>query len=54
MDPHGSTAGIRELVAGREAKEGSPPMVALSDGPKPDGLPELRENPVAVSLSPWS
>ncbi|MER6147680.1 substrate-binding domain-containing protein [Streptomyces hirsutus] len=51
VDPHGSTAGIRELVAaGREAKEGSPPMVALSDGPKPDGLPELRENPVAVSL----
>ncbi|MEV6181153.1 substrate-binding domain-containing protein [Streptomyces sp. NPDC052015] len=51
VDPHGSTAGIRELTAaGARAKEGSPPLVALSDGPKPSGLEELRENRVAVSV----
>lgn len=51
VDPHGSTSGIRELMAaGRETEEGSPPVVALSDGRKPGGLPELRENRVAVSL----
>ncbi|WP_086565692.1 substrate-binding domain-containing protein [Streptomyces africanus] len=54
VDPHGSTAGIRELAAaGAQAVrdgQGSPPAVALSDGPKPAGLPELRENRVAVSV----
>ncbi|MFC9506078.1 substrate-binding domain-containing protein [Streptomyces sp. NPDC057002] len=54
VDTHGSTAGIRELAAaGAEAARdgrGSPPLVALSDGPKPAGLPELRENRVAVSV----
>ncbi|MFD7131953.1 substrate-binding domain-containing protein [Streptomyces sp. NPDC059894] len=51
VDPHGSTAGIRELTAaGARAKDGSPPVVALSDGPKPSGLAELRENRVAVSV----
>ncbi|MBT2426831.1 substrate-binding domain-containing protein [Streptomyces sp. ISL-112] len=32
------------------AKAGSPALVALSDGPKPPGHPELRETRVAVSL----
>ncbi|GGL89634.1 phosphate-binding protein [Streptomyces fumigatiscleroticus] len=51
VDAHGSTAGIRELAAeGAESGHGSPPVVALSDGPKPAGLPELRENRVAVSV----
>ncbi|GGX12927.1 substrate-binding domain-containing protein [Streptomyces lomondensis] len=54
VDTHGSTAGIRELAAaGAQAardEKGSPPVVALSDGPKPAGLPELRENRVAVSV----
>ncbi|MGW2046589.1 substrate-binding domain-containing protein [Streptomyces sp. NPDC001858] len=51
VDPHGSTAGIRELVAaGAERKKGSPPVVALSDGPKPIGVDELSENRVAVSV----
>ncbi|CAM5627475.1 ABC-type phosphate transport system substrate-binding protein OS=Streptomyces griseomycini OX=66895 GN=FHS37_002215 PE=4 SV=1 [Streptomyces griseomycini] len=48
---HGSAAGIRALVtAGTEAERGSPPVVALSDGPKPGGLSGLRENQVAVSV----
>ncbi|WP_326766400.1 substrate-binding domain-containing protein [Streptomyces sp. NBC_01591] len=52
VDPHGSNAGIRELAdRGAEAgKSGSPALIALSDGPKPDGYPQLRENRVAVSL----
>ncbi|MGV9842218.1 substrate-binding domain-containing protein [Streptomyces fungicidicus] len=51
VDPRGSTSGIRELAAaGEKAEHGSPPLVALSDGPKPGGMPELRENRVAVSV----
>ncbi|MFJ1730889.1 PstS family phosphate ABC transporter substrate-binding protein [Streptomyces sp. NPDC088254] len=53
VDEHGSTAGIRELdAAGAKAASSgsSPPLIAFSDGPKPNGYPELRENPVAVSL----
>jgi phosphate transport system substrate-binding protein len=55
VDPHGSTAGIRELAAAGADRadtgaKGSPPIVALSDGPKPSGLPELRESRVAVSV----
>ncbi|MFF8591907.1 substrate-binding domain-containing protein [Streptomyces sp. NPDC015220] len=51
VDPHGSAAGIRELAAaGARAGKGSPAVVALSDGPKPAGLPQLRENRVAVSV----
>ncbi|WP_367321730.1 substrate-binding domain-containing protein [Streptomyces sp. HUAS ZL42] len=51
VDPHGSTAGVRELAAiGAQNKKGSPPVVALSDGPKPSGLPQLRENRVALSV----
>ncbi|MFJ3823174.1 substrate-binding domain-containing protein [Streptomyces nodosus] len=51
VDAHGSTAGVRELEArGQESKKGSPPVIALSDGPKPEGLPALRENRVAVSV----
>ncbi|MFC9702281.1 substrate-binding domain-containing protein [Streptomyces sp. NPDC056943] len=51
---HGSTAGIRELEASgaKPAKgaKGAPAVVALSDGRKPSGYPQLRENMVAVSL----
>ncbi|WP_406007659.1 substrate-binding domain-containing protein [Streptomyces sp. NBC_00637] len=50
VDPHGSTAGIRELAAAAADGKGSPPVVALSDGPKPTGLDALRENRVAVSV----
>ncbi|MFR9798596.1 substrate-binding domain-containing protein [Streptomyces sp. MS06] len=51
VDPHGSTTGVRALAAtGARTGKGAPAMVALSDGPKPDGLPELRENRVAVSV----
>lgn len=51
VDPHGSAAGIRDLAAaGARAGKGSPAVVALSDGPKPGGLPQLRENRVAVSV----
>ncbi|MFB7502545.1 substrate-binding domain-containing protein [Streptomyces broussonetiae] len=52
VDAHGSTAGTRELAAqGVQAgTKGSPPLVALSDGPKPDDMPELRENRVALSV----
>ncbi|MFI7361820.1 substrate-binding domain-containing protein [Streptomyces sp. NPDC050149] len=52
VDAHGSTAGIRELAERGAAagQSGSPALVALSDGPKPSGFPQLRENRVAVSL----
>ncbi|MBT2398915.1 substrate-binding domain-containing protein [Streptomyces sp. ISL-100] len=50
VDTHGSTAGIRSLdEAGSAAEDGSPPLIALSDGPKPNGYPQLRESRVAVS-----
>lgn len=50
VDTHGSTAGIRGLdEEGRAAEGGSPPLIALSDGPKPNGYPALRESRVAVS-----
>ncbi|WJV47272.1 substrate-binding domain-containing protein [Streptomyces flavofungini] len=53
VSAHGSTAGIRELDAegaksARSAKK-SPPLIALSDGPKSDGYPRLVEHRVAVS-----
>ncbi|MFF0290141.1 substrate-binding domain-containing protein [Streptomyces sp. NPDC005262] len=52
VDAHGSNAGIRELAdrGAATGKSGSPALIALSDGPKPDGYPKLRENRVAVSL----
>ncbi|MFD4949724.1 substrate-binding domain-containing protein [Streptomyces sp. NPDC058409] len=52
IDAHGSNAGIRELAdrGAKAGKSGSPALIALSDGPKPDGFPQLRENRVAVSL----
>ena len=52
VDPHGSTAGVREFAAAgtKPGAKGSPPVVALSDGPKPSGLPQLRETRVAVSV----
>ncbi|MFD7323585.1 substrate-binding domain-containing protein [Streptomyces sp. NPDC059875] len=51
VDAHGSTAGIRALAAaGAASGKGSPAVVALSDGRKPGGYPQLRESMVAVSL----
>ncbi|MET7452729.1 substrate-binding domain-containing protein [Streptomyces sp. NPDC005574] len=51
VDPHGSTAGVRELAAaGAALRKGSPPVVALSDGPRPSGLTRLSENRVALSV----
>lgn len=52
VETHGSTSGIRELAAGgaKAGKSGAPALVALSDGPKPSGYPQLRETRVAVSL----
>ncbi|WP_405907412.1 MULTISPECIES: substrate-binding domain-containing protein [unclassified Streptomyces] len=51
VDAHGSQAGLRELdTAGAQSKSGAPPVVALSDGPKSNGLDRLRENRVAVSV----
>ncbi|MEU6550357.1 substrate-binding domain-containing protein [Streptomyces sp. NPDC046915] len=50
VDPHGSTAGVRELDALGKGEKSSPPVVALSDGPKPSDMPQLRENRVAVSV----
>ncbi|MFD7442078.1 substrate-binding domain-containing protein [Streptomyces sp. NPDC059909] len=50
VDAHGSAAGIRSLAAaGEKATKGSPALIALSDGPKPGGFPQLRENRIAVS-----
>ncbi|MFK0158323.1 substrate-binding domain-containing protein [Streptomyces sp. NPDC090499] len=49
VDAHGSTAGIRELNGdGAATKKGSPSVIALSDGPKPTDMPELKENRVAL------
>ncbi|MFE9135034.1 PstS family phosphate ABC transporter substrate-binding protein [Streptomyces sp. NPDC007355] len=51
VDAHGSNAGIRELAAaGAKAGKGSPAVIALSDGRKPGGYPQLWESMVAVSL----
>ncbi|MEU9345471.1 substrate-binding domain-containing protein [Streptomyces sp. NPDC048278] len=49
VDAHGSTAGIRELNGdGAATKKGSPSVIALSDGPKPTDMPDLKENRVAL------
>ncbi|MEU9388342.1 substrate-binding domain-containing protein, partial [Streptomyces sp. NPDC048279] len=47
-----STAGIRDLDSAGTGwkKRGSPPDLALSDGPKPPDMPELRENRVALVI----
>ncbi|MEU8618048.1 substrate-binding domain-containing protein [Streptomyces sp. NPDC048623] len=52
VDARGSTAGIRRLAeqGPQQGKDGRPELVALSDGPKPDGYPQLKDSPVAVSL----
>ncbi|MFE7566322.1 substrate-binding domain-containing protein [Streptomyces sp. NPDC057539] len=51
VDSRSSREGIQELnERGAAAKAGSPALIALSDGPKTDGFPRLRENPVAVSV----
>ncbi|WP_415947347.1 PstS family phosphate ABC transporter substrate-binding protein [Streptomyces sp. KLOTTS4A1] len=52
VDARGSTAGIRELVAaGEAAKNGSPAVLTLSDGPQPgaDSDARLTENRIAVT-----
>ncbi|GGW54830.1 substrate-binding domain-containing protein [Streptomyces xantholiticus] len=51
VDAHGSNAGIRALAdAGAAAENRSPAVIALADGPKPGGYPQLRETRVAVSV----
>ncbi|MFD9046874.1 substrate-binding domain-containing protein [Streptomyces zaomyceticus] len=51
VDAHGSASGIRKLAEeGARTAKGSPAVVALSDGRKPGGYPQLRETMVAVSL----
>ncbi|MFG3257963.1 substrate-binding domain-containing protein [Streptomyces sp. NPDC048172] len=51
VDAQGSGAGIRELQqAGEDAKDGFPARLALSDGPKPDGYPKLKEHRAALSV----
>ncbi|MFE5549044.1 substrate-binding domain-containing protein [Streptomyces sp. NPDC056534] len=51
VEAHGSTSGVRRLAdEGAKKAKGSPSVVALSDGRKPGGFPELRESMVAVSL----
>ncbi|NGO72928.1 PstS family phosphate ABC transporter substrate-binding protein [Streptomyces boncukensis] len=51
VDAQGSGAGIRELQqAGEEAKGRFPARLALSDGPKPDGHPRLKDHRTALSV----
>ncbi|GGQ13726.1 substrate-binding domain-containing protein [Streptomyces roseolilacinus] len=52
VDARGTTTGIRALAeAGARHEDGSPAVIALSDGPKPErGYDRLRENRVAVSV----
>ncbi|MEU2179601.1 substrate-binding domain-containing protein [Streptomyces thermolilacinus] len=52
VETRGTTTGIRALAeAGARHKSGSPAVIALSDGPKPErGYEALRENRVAVSV----
>ncbi|WP_433185354.1 substrate-binding domain-containing protein [Actinoallomurus sp. CA-150999] len=47
VDAHGSTEGVRELASGN-AKNGSPALLAMSDGTEPAGFTRLNENRVAV------
>ncbi len=50
VDADGSTSGVRDLAETGARSEGSPAVVALSDGPGPGGHPQLRAHMVAVSL----
>ncbi|ARQ72455.1 phosphate ABC transporter substrate-binding protein [Streptomyces marincola] len=51
IETDGSAAGVAELDrAGREDEDGSPAMIAFSDGPKDEGLPRLLPRPIAFSL----
>ncbi|MFF9147804.1 PstS family phosphate ABC transporter substrate-binding protein [Streptomyces sp. NPDC014861] len=52
VDADGSTSGVRDLAeaGSRAGAEGSPAVLALSDGHGPAGYPRLREHLVAVSL----
>lgn len=54
VNANGSRGGIRDL-AGMDAKsaadtQGSPPVIAFSDGPRPSSYTQLSETRVAVSL----
>ncbi|GAA3094662.1 substrate-binding domain-containing protein [Streptomyces rectiviolaceus] len=54
VNAHGSRGGIRELAAmdakSVEGEDGSPPVIAFSDGPRPSSYTQLSETRVAVSL----
>jgi phosphate transport system substrate-binding protein len=49
VDARGATGGLRELAdAGDGATNGSPPLIALSDGTAPASLTQLKGNQVAI------
>ncbi|GAA3888929.1 PstS family phosphate ABC transporter substrate-binding protein [Streptomyces sedi] len=51
VETRGSSDGLTELEsAGRDHERGRPPMLAFSDGPKPEDHPLLLPRPVALSL----
>ncbi|MGW7071923.1 substrate-binding domain-containing protein [Streptomyces sp. NPDC054855] len=51
VSAHGSRGGVRELAATDTGPgEGSPPVIAFSDGPRPGSYTQLSETRVAVSL----
>ncbi|MFD8014722.1 PstS family phosphate ABC transporter substrate-binding protein [Streptomyces sp. NPDC058955] len=50
VDADGSTSGVRDLAETGAHTEGSPAVIALSDGEGPGGHPRLRAHMVAVSL----
>jgi ABC-type phosphate transport system substrate-binding protein len=50
VSAHGSNEGVRQLAeTGDNSGHGSAALIALSDGPKPAGSPQLKEDRVAVS-----
>ncbi|GAA4556661.1 PstS family phosphate ABC transporter substrate-binding protein [Planotetraspora kaengkrachanensis] len=49
VDAHGSNEGVRELAEAGGADNGSPALLALSDGPKPASFTQLREDRVAIA-----
>ncbi|GII54265.1 phosphate-binding protein [Planotetraspora thailandica] len=49
VDAHGSNEGVRELAEGGGANNGSPALLAVSDGPKPASYTQLREDRVAIA-----
>jgi phosphate transport system substrate-binding protein len=49
VDANGSNEGVRELAEAGDAKNPSPALLALSDGPKPASFTQLREDRVAIA-----